>query len=320
MASEKVRKVIVDVDVGTDDAWALLLLLKCERKFNFKVEAITCTHGNTSVDNGARNVIRVLTAIGRTDVPVFKGAVEPLITPAPVRENPFHGVDGFGDLNLEIPDESLVRTEHAVNEIARRIRTESGALSLIFIGPLTNLALCLKLYPDVCDQIKHLYIMGGNRYGMGNVTSSAEFNFWTDPEAANIVFNCIRCPITVLPWETCLSEQRSMSMEWRMKIVGSTTNQAVQMLNRAEAKIFGDRPFWRPCDAFLAAVFVKPDIVISSERFHVDVELSGKLTRGQMVLDHLKSTSENVEIVDRLNTDQFKLLILFAADHDTVIS
>ncbi|XP_058816431.1 nucleoside hydrolase-like [Topomyia yanbarensis] len=316
MTSNQFRKVIVDVDVGTDDAWALLLLLKCEKKFNFKVEAITCTHGNTDVDNGARNVVRVLAAIDRTDVPVYKGATEALVIPTPAREKPFHGVDGFGDLNLEIPDESIIRPEHAVNELARRILAESGTLSLIFIGPLTNLALCLKMYPEVRDQIKDLYIMGGNRYGMGNVTKSAEFNFWADPEAASVVFNNIRCPITLLPWETCLSEQRTIPMDWRMTVVGKSTNKAVQMLNLAEAEIFADRPFWRPCDAFLAAVFVKPEIVIHTENFHVDVELSGRLTRGQMVLDHLKCMRDNVRLVDKINTDQFKLLMLYAADHN----
>ncbi|XP_053698013.1 pyrimidine-specific ribonucleoside hydrolase RihA-like [Sabethes cyaneus] len=311
------RRVIVDVDVGTDDAWAILLLLKCEKRYNYKVEAITCTHGNTDVEHGARNVLRVLTAINRLDIPVYKGATEPIVTPTPVREKPFHGVDGFADLVLKDEiDKSLIQRDHAVNELRRRILENPGGMSLIFIGPLTNLALCVKLYPETRGQIRDLYVMGGNRYGMGNVTKSAEFNFWADPEAAHIVFNNLPCPITLLPWETCLSEQKTIPMEWRMKIVGDTSNRAVQLLNQAEGKIFAGRPFWRPCDAFLAAVFIDPDIVVKAENFHVDIELTGSLTRGQMVLDHLKSKVENVKLVDKIKNEQFKLLMLYAADHD----
>ncbi|XP_055533868.1 nucleoside hydrolase-like [Wyeomyia smithii] len=317
MANSEMRRVIIDVDVGTDDAWALLLLLKCEKKYRFKVDAITCTHGNTDVTHGARNVLRMLTAIGRLDVPVYKGATEPIVTAVPFREKPFHGIDGFADLDLnDTVDESLIKPEHAVNELYRRIQSEAGAMSLVFIGPLTNLALCIKLYPEIRSKIRELYIMGGNRYGMGNVSKSAEFNFWSDPEAAHIVFNNVQCPITLLPWETCLSEQKTIPMEWRIKVLGNTSNRAVQLLNQAEGKIFAGRPFWRPCDAFLAAVFVDPDIVESSENFHVDIELTGQLTRGQTVLDHLKSNRENVKLMEKLKTEQFKMLMLYAADHE----
>lgn len=310
------RKVIMDVDVGTDDAWGLLLLLKCEEKFNCKLEAITCTHGNTDVHNAARNVLHILTAIGRTDIPVYKGAVEPLITPPPKRERHFHGLDGFGDLNLDDPDEALIQPEHAVNELHRRLSAEPGNISLIFVGPLTNLALCIKLYPDVRGKIKELYVMGGNRHGVGNVTKSAEFNFWFDPEAANIVFNNLQCPITLLPWETCLSEHRELEMSWRMNVVGKTANRAVMMLNEVENKCYGHRLNWIPCDAFVAAIFIKPDIVLHSEQWHVDVELAGTLTRGQAVLDHKKSTKVNTKIVDRIDTEYFKRMVLYAADHE----
>ncbi|XP_039437877.1 inosine-uridine preferring nucleoside hydrolase-like [Culex pipiens pallens] len=311
------RRVIVDVDVGTDDAWALLLLLKCERKYNFSVEAITCTHGNTDVHNATRNVVRILGAIGRTDVPVYRGAEEPLATPILERERHFHGVDGFGDLNFpDVVDEGLIRAEHAVNELYRRIAGDPGEISLIFVGPLTNLALCLKMYPKVSGMIKDLYIMGGNRNGVGNVTKSAEFNFWADPEAAHVVLNTVQCPITVLPWETCITQHQSLPMSWRMDVVGNTKNRAVQMLNQVETKCYSHWDKWMPCDAFLAAVFICPEIVEHSEQFHVDIELTGRLTRGQMVLDHLKKGKDTTRIVDRIDCEKFKLLMLYSADHD----
>lgn len=312
---DPLRKVIIDLDVGTDDAWALLLLLKCEKKFNMKVEAITCTHGNTDVHNVALNVLRILSAVGRLDVPVYKGANESLITPAPAKPEHFHGIDGFGDLNFETPDEKLIRTEHAVNELYRRILEDSENVSLIFVGPLTNLALCLKMYPEVRNKIKDLYIMGGNRHGVGNTTRAAEFNFWADPEAAHIVFNNVQCPITLFPWESCVSEHKTLSMDWRMGVLGKTSNKAVQMLNEVESKCYSEWMMWMPCDAFVAAAFVQPDIVIHAENFHVDIELAGTLTRGQMVLDHLKHNKENSRIIDKINCELFKLLMLYAADH-----
>ncbi|XP_055608123.1 nucleoside hydrolase-like [Uranotaenia lowii] len=312
------RKVIVDCDVGTDDAWALLLLLKCDKVFNVKLEAITCTHGNTSVHHAARNTLRLLDGVGRLDVPVYKGAEEPLLTPVPEKDKHFHGVDGFGDLDFDTPDEALLQSEHAVNELYRRLNEQPGEISLIFIGPLTNLALCLKMYPDVRTKIKDLFVMGGNRHGVGNVTRAAEFNFWSDPEAAHIVFNNVQCPITVVPWETCVSEHKFLAMDWRMSIVGRSTNKVVQMLNQVETKCYTNFEWWMPCDAFLVAVFIKPDIVRHAENFHVDIELTGKLTRGQMVPDHLKSNKENTRVVDRIDNEQFKLLMLYAADHNDV--
>ncbi|XP_055637463.1 nucleoside hydrolase-like [Toxorhynchites rutilus septentrionalis] len=313
---DPVRKVIIDVDVGTDDAWALLLLLKCEKKFNIKVEAITCTHGNTDVHNVALNVLRILGAVDRLDVPVYKGANESLITPAPAKKEHFHGMDGFGDLNFEIPDEKLIKTEHAVNELYRRILGDCGNVSLIFVGPLTNLALCLKMYPDARDKMKDLYIMGGNRHGVGNTTKAAEFNFWADPEAAHIVFNNVQCPITLFPWESCVSEHKAFTMDWRLDVLGKTSNKAVRMLNEVERKCYHEWMMWMPCDAFVAAAFVQPNIVTRAENFHVDIELAGTLTRGQMVLDHLRHNEENTRIIDKINCEQFRLLMLYTADHE----
>uniref|UniRef100_A0AAG5DN72 Inosine/uridine-preferring nucleoside hydrolase domain-containing protein n=1 Tax=Anopheles atroparvus TaxID=41427 RepID=A0AAG5DN72_ANOAO len=160
--------------------------------------------------------------------------------------------------------------------------------------------------------------MGGNRHGVGNTTRSAEFNFYADPEAAHIVFQRVppTCPITVLPWETCLTQAVSLPMSWRLDELGGApdVNEAVRMLNAIERKLYGDRPNWMPCDAFLVAVFVDPSIVERSERFHVEIELHGAITRGQMVLDHLKARStakpavggepkENVRIIDGINHD-----------------
>ncbi|XP_058126847.1 nucleoside hydrolase-like [Anopheles ziemanni] len=328
--TENRRKVIIDLDAGTDDAWALLMLLRGEQRYGYEVIAITCVHGNTNVDDVTINVLRVLTAIGRTDIPVFKGAREPFITSPVPRTSYFHGVNGFGDIAFEQQiDLGLVKPGHAAPELYRLLAAHGGRVALIFVGPLTNLALCIKLHPEVLELLgaDGLYVMGGNRHGVGNTTRSAEFNFYADPEAAHIVFQRVppSCPITVLPWETCLTQAPALPMAWRLDVLGGgpSVNEAVGMLNAIERKLYGERPNWMPCDAFLVAVFVDPSIVERSEWFHVEIELHGAITRGQMVLDHLKARNaakpvegkpkENVRIIDRINDDSFRQLCLMAA-------
>jgi inosine-uridine nucleoside N-ribohydrolase len=160
------RNVILDVDVGTDDAWAVLMLLKFEKKFNIKVQAITCVHGNTDVKNVAKNLIRVLNTIDRLDVPIYLGADEMLIPPTFSKSDQFHGDNGF--CNYQFDDEvdinDIVGEEHAVVAM-KQILMEHKNTSVICIGPLTNLALLLKMYPEVKAQNFKTYIMGGNRNG-----------------------------------------------------------------------------------------------------------------------------------------------------------
>jgi inosine-uridine nucleoside N-ribohydrolase len=160
------RNVVIDVDVGSDDAWAVLMLLKFEKKFNFKVQAITCVHGNTTVRNVAKNLIRVLKTINRLDIPIFMGADEMLIPQELARETQFHGSNGFGDYQFEdeIQLEGVVQKDHAVIAM-KHILEQFENVSLICVGPLTNLALLLKMYPDVKSRISRTYIMGGNRNG-----------------------------------------------------------------------------------------------------------------------------------------------------------
>jgi len=207
MDNSALRNVIIDVDVGSDDAWACLMLLKFEKRYNIKVMAITCVHGNTTVSNVAKNLIRVLKTVNRLDIPIFMGADEMLIPQDLTRATQFHGSNGFGDYQFtdEIQLEGIIQKEHAVIAM-KRILEQNENVSLICVGPLTNLALLLKMYPDVKTRICKTYIMGGNRSGVGNVTKAAEFNFYADPEAAHIVFDCIKRNIMLLPWETCLEK------------------------------------------------------------------------------------------------------------------
>lgn len=177
------QKLIIDTDPGIDDALALLLALSA--KSELEVEAITTVNGNVGVDQVTKNVFRILDVAGRSDIPVYKGNGKPLM-----RENDnceeFHGDDGLGNLGFkEVP--GTVKEEHAVDFLIRKVREEKGEITLVPIGPLTNIAQAVQKDPEFAKNVKEVVIMGGAEHG-GNMSPHAEFNFWTDPEAAKIVF------------------------------------------------------------------------------------------------------------------------------------
>lgn len=137
-------------------------------------------------------------------IPVYKGSHEAFL-PTSAPDEFYHGVDGFGDLKHQHePDLSLIRPEPALIAMRDLIVNNPKEITVIGIGPLTNIALLMRYYGDVNQNIKDLYIMGGNHLGIGNVTHSAEFNFFTDPEAAQVVLYSAECPLNLLTWETCL--------------------------------------------------------------------------------------------------------------------
>ncbi|CAH1961726.1 unnamed protein product [Acanthoscelides obtectus] len=203
-------RIVVDVDAGLDDYVALLIFLHADKLGDIKVEGIICTNGNTTRENVVRNVIRLLELVGRTDIPVYKGAQEQFILhrkPFILHQPPlyqYHGQDGFGDMKHDTdPDVSLVKDTPASFALSDLVLSAPHQISVICLGPLTTLALTLKLFPELAGKIKDVWIMGGNIRGVGNITSSAEFNFYMDPEAVHIVLECLKCEIYILPWEPC---------------------------------------------------------------------------------------------------------------------
>lgn len=318
---ESPRKVIVDVDAGTDDAWALFMLLKAMDAGLCDIQAITCIHGNTDVDNVVRNVFRVLQIVGKErQIPVYRGCTGPLLNVDCVSNDFFHGKDGFADLEFsEDVDLSALQSKHAVNAIADLIQQNPKDIELIFLGPLTNLALALRMHGDqVAGNVKQLHIMGGNYMAIGNITKSAEFNFFADPEAAHIVLDSISCPIQILPWETCTERELTIPMQWRLEELGVIENGITWLLNRLDHVVYVQREkiYFKPCDALLTAVFLCPEAVQLVGEWHANVELHGKHTRGQLVLDHLKARTSNVRIVEKVNEELFKKILMWTVGHE----
>lgn len=300
---EAVRRVVVDVDAGPDDVWALFHLLSSP---GVRIEAINCVKGNTNVTNVGRNVLRLLTALGKEqEIPVYLGSNERLITPEPA-VNPnggYFGSDGFSDIefpDLPEPNVTLLRTS-LFNDMNRLIDQYPNELTFIQLGPLTNLALLFKVFPETRHHIRDLFIMGGNRHGVGNTEKAAEFNFYSDPEAAHIVINNFGGNITVLPWETASRENLVANQTWRFEFLGSGGHPVLQMLNPVEKKPLGEDDNWMPCDLLVAMAYTNPEIVTETKRYRADVELYGWLTRGQLVLDHMNQGQGNVTIIDNMD-------------------
>jgi pyrimidine-specific ribonucleoside hydrolase len=175
---------VIDTDPGIDDALALLLALASPE---VDLRLVTTVHGNVDLDRTTDNALRVLHLAGRSDVPVAAGARTSLVVPPFARAGHVHGEAGLGGVVLP-PSPATVDPRPAVVALAELLRASTEPVTVAAIGPLTNIALLLAVYPDEAARIGRLVVMGGSAARGGNVTGAAEFNVWADPEAASVVF------------------------------------------------------------------------------------------------------------------------------------
>jgi inosine-uridine nucleoside N-ribohydrolase len=178
------RRLIIDCDPGHDDFAAIALAVTSG---TFDIEAITAVCGNAPLDRTSANALAIADALG-TSIPVYAGAVAPLLHryefPAA-----FHGVTGLDSTGATLPPpRRALAPGHAALEIVSRVNAAPGEITLVVVGPMTNIALALALDPGLAQKVRELVFMGGGIIG-GNVTARAEFNIWADPEAAAIVLN-----------------------------------------------------------------------------------------------------------------------------------
>lgn len=177
------RPLVIDTDPGIDDAVAILLALASPE---VDLRLVTTVHGNVELAQTTENALRVLHLAGRSDVPVAAGARSALVHPQPERAGHVHGSEGLGGVQLP-PSPAAVDPRPAVVALAELLESSPEPVTVAAIGPLTNLALLLAVYPDAAARIDRLVVMGGSAGRGGNVTAAAEFNAWSDPEAAQAV-------------------------------------------------------------------------------------------------------------------------------------
>lgn len=281
------RKLILDVDTGTDDAVALMLAALHP---DLELIAATTVNGNVPVDYCTENSLRVFDHIG-TPVPVYEGVAKPIDRddfPIPRGDvqssNAVHG--GYLDIP---PSRSTKQPTGAVEFLIETYRAATEEIVLVPVGPLSNIATALRAEPRLRDLIPELVIMGGaNRYG--NVTPRAEFNVWADPEAARVVINSGVRRITLVPLDATHQALVSLDDCAALRALGTPAGDAAATFT--ERRIQGydtTQPMKRPNaapvhDALAVASLVDPS-VITTHHLHVDVETSGELTVGETVVD-----------------------------------
>lgn len=188
------RNFIIDTDTASDDAVALLMAL---RQPDIAVKAITVVAGNVPLPQALQNALYTVELCG-ADAPVYAGCQKPLLRPLETAQE-VHGQDGMGDIGLPLRGRKAARG-HAADALRQVIQAHAGDITLVTLGPLTNVALALLRDPELARQVSHCVIMGGIGSGHGNVTPTAEFNIWVDPEAAKIVYES-GMEMTMVGWD-----------------------------------------------------------------------------------------------------------------------
>lgn len=269
---------LIDTDPGVDDALALLMAYA-----QADVAALTIAAGNVGLGHTVTNALR-LTELVAADTPVFAGCAEPLVLPS--ADAAFvHGADGFGDAGLPLPSRTA-EAEHAALALIRLTQENPGKLTLVALGPLTNLALALRLDPTLPQRLARLVIMGGAVTGRGNTSVPAEFNIGFDPEAAHIVFSSWP-QFELVDWEATMRHGIPLDRFEAWLAAGDARGKLYDAISR-KIRVFmreRGRPGIVLADALAMAVVLDPDCVRRAEHRHVAIELGGSLTRGATVVD-----------------------------------
>jgi purine nucleosidase len=299
---------VVDTDVGTDDAVALVLALRDPR---VEVVAVTAVAGNTSLPNVVQNALYTVEIAG-SQVPVHPGSARPLLRELATAAE-IHGGDGLGDIGLPLRGRTP-SAEPAVEALLRAAREHRGELVLVTLAPLTNVALACLADPDFASSVRRCVMMGGTGQGPGNVTPVAEFNIWVDPEAAAIVLGS-GLDITMVGWDACLADATFSEDDLEsLRVLGTPLAQfcvGIQQVSRQRAIIEGRVEGICIPDPLAMAVALEPAIITESQRLGVGVETRGDLTSGQTVVDHLGVTdlAPNCEVVFRTDRRRFMEMV-----------
>lgn len=277
--SEKIP-LLIDTDPGVDDALALLMAFDDARH---RVVGLSIAAGNVGLRHTVANALKLCEVAG-VDVPVFAGCPVPLVHEAEDAAY-VHGLDGFGDTDYT-PATKRPASEHAALAIIRIAREHSGKLLLVALGPLTNLALAVRLDPELPKHVGRLVIMGGAVTGQGNTSVPAEFNIGFDPEAAAVVFRAFP-QFDLADWEAVLRHgfPHADFIDWLARgDHRARFYDAISLKTRAWSE--GKRGSnWHSADALAMAVALAPEGVILAETRHVAVETEGRLSRGATVVD-----------------------------------
>lgn len=277
------RGMLIDTDTASDDAVALIMALQSP---DVDVLAITVVAGNVGVAQASQNALFVAELCG-SPAPVYAGAPTPLSRPA-VPADWFHGRDGLGDHGYA-PTRRTLESGNAVDAVIRTIEANPG-LTLVTLGPLTNIALALTRRPEIAGKVGRCVLMGGNPCCEGNVTPAAEYNIWCDPEAAAIVL-ASGMPVDLVGWHLCRGEavlnaddiSHVLSLDTPLARFAIECNSTAMEAYRVQT---GETGISLP-DPVAMSIAIDPSICTMRSRHAMQIETGSELTRGMTVVDRL---------------------------------
>ncbi|TNL96799.1 nucleoside hydrolase [Corynebacterium tapiri] len=297
--------VIIDTDTAQDDCVTILLGLldpACD------LRAVTMVAGNVTFERQVHNAAMTLSVAGKLgEVPLHLGCDRPMMRPWVSAED-VHG-DGSGGLSMEF-DESVVDPKHGVDALIDAVNAEPGEISIVAIGPLTNIATAVVKDRSFASKVKSLYVMGGSNNGRGNVTPSAEFNFYVDPEAAQIVMDAGFKDLKIVTWDPVTLVDATYSREdynnlCRFKTpIGKFFRRvcdATLDFNESVGVMGSTHP-----DSITLGALLHPELVLQEGSYRVDVECQSTLTRGFSAMAWDKYDLEpNATVFEKLDGQAF---------------
>ncbi|MEQ9260816.1 MAG: nucleoside hydrolase [Roseovarius sp.] len=303
------RKIIIDTDPGQDDAVAILLAMASPEEI--ELLGITCVAGNVPLPLTARNTRIICELAGRTDISVYAGCDAPLERKLVTAEH-VHGRTGLDGPTLPEPQMPLAEG-HAVDFIIETLRREpAGSVTLVPIGPLTNIATAFRKAPDVVEKVQEIVLMGGAYFEVGNITPAAEFNIYVDPEAAREVFAC-GAPLTVMPLDVThkalVTKPRNEAFRALGTPVGVAVAEMTDFFERFDREKYGSEgaPLHDPCTV---AYLIDPTL-FTGRHINVEIETGSELTLGMTVADWWRVTDRapNAQFMGGIDAKGFFALL-----------
>jgi len=298
------RKFLIDTDTASDDAVAMCMAL---RHPDIDVVGFTVVAGNVPLDQALQNALYTVELCG-ADTPVYAGAAVPMARDLETAQN-VHGQDGLGDIGLDLHGR-VPADGWAPQVIVDTIRENPGEITLVAIGPLTNVAIALLWAPDIAEKVERVVIMGGTgEHGPGNVSPSAEFNFWVDPEAVRVVLRS-GMPLELVGWDVSIaSAVVTEDRRTAIRALGTDiANFSIDIQATLHAYAFEetrlDGPDFPDPIAMAHAIDPAP---ATTEFLGVDIAIGPDPMRGTMIVDHygFAMMSPNTTIVTQYPEDHF---------------
>lgn len=301
------EKVIFDTDPGIDDALALLLLAASPE---VELRAITVTHGNTSQEKCLRNALQLVELAGIQDVPVIRGATEPLVKELSVAEET-HGDGGLGYAVLP-PSTVVAHATRAHDVIIQEIEKNPGEITILAVGPMTNVALALLKKPSIAGKVKRIIAMGGAIHYPGNATPQSEYNVYCDPEAFDIVVKA-GIDFTLVPLDVtyqCIFTTEHLA---RISSARDDIKRFIADSTRFYMEFHASHQDIQGCainDPLAAALLLDPSLVTNRDYF-LTIELQSPTSKAKTIVDHYGAlkTSPNAKVA--MAVDVEKLMNLF---------